>query len=123
MSKFKVGDKVQVVDPGNTYTSFDHMFVKLGFKNTKVNGGFKKGLIATVFAVDEHPSTGVPILGLQAQNGSQCLMSIDGVVKISTEISPEAEFDIIREFCDEMVYLLEIRDIDICKYLLKKSCE
>ncbi len=124
MSKFKVGDKVQVVEPGNTYTSFDRMFTKLRFNNTKQNEEFERGLIATVFAVEVHPTfSGTTLLALQAQDGSQCLIGIDGVEKIVTQISSEDEFDIIRQFCDEALQSQLISDKVIFKHLLKKCCK
>jgi len=97
MLEFKVGDKVQVENPGNTYSSYDRMFVDMGFNNTKVNREFKEGMVATVFAIAIHPTTGVPLLGLQAQDGLQCLIGTDGVLKVisTTEVSPDEKFDII----------------------------
>jgi len=120
----KVGDKVLVVKPGYTYSSFDRMFTKLGFNNTEINEEFERGLIATVFAVEVHPTfSDTTLLALEAQDGSQCLMDTKGVVKISTEISSDEEFDIIRQFCDEVLSSQGISDKDIFKHLLKKSCK
>jgi len=120
MEKFKVGDKVQVVEPGRTYTTYEAMFKRLGFRDTKKNEFFQPGLVAEVFVVCEHDSTGIPLVGLQAQNGSQCLISTEGVVKVVSGASPENKFDIIREFCDEVLSAQGISDIEIFKYLLKK---
>ena len=120
MEKFKVGDKVQVVDSGRTYTTYERMFKKMGFRDTKKNEFFQQGLIATVFAVGEHESQDVTLLALEAQNGTQCLMSSKGVVKVITTPSSDDKFDIIREFCDEVLDSHNISDKDIYKYLLKK---
>ena len=51
MKQFKVGDKVEVVDSGRTYTTYKSMFAKMKFRNPEKNEFFQKGLIATVFAV------------------------------------------------------------------------
>ena len=120
MEKFKVGDKVQVVDSGRTYTTYDAMFKKLGFRDTHKNEFFQPGLVAEVFAVGEHDSTGIPLVALQAQDGSQCLISTNGVVKVVTIPTSDQEFDIIREFCDEVLSAQGISDKDIFKYLLNK---
>jgi hypothetical protein len=120
MEKFKVGDKVQVVEPGRTYTTYEAMFKKLGFRDTKKNEFFQPGLVAEVFVVGEHDCTGIPLVGLQAQNGSQCLISTCGVVKVITQPTSDDEFDIIRQFCDEVLDSQEITDKEIFKYLLKK---
>ena len=122
MTKFKVGDKVQVVDSGRTYTTYVDMFEKMGFKNTEKNQFFQQGLIATVFAVSIHGDNKLPLLGLQAANGTQCLIGSKGVVKVISTSSSEDKFDIIREFCNEVLGSQEIEDIVIFKYLLSKSC-
>jgi hypothetical protein len=123
MKKFKVGDKVQVVEPGRTYTTYKRMFEKLGFRDTDKNEFFQQGLIATVFAVSEHETdSDVTLLGLEASDGSQCLMSTKGVVKIVSRPSSDDKFDIIRQFCDEVLDSQDISDKDIYKYLLSKCC-
>ena len=121
MEKFKVGDKVQIVDTGRTYTTYERMFKKMGFRDTKKNEFFQQGLIATVFAVGDHETdSDITLLGLEAQNGTQCLMSSKGVVKVITTPTSDDKFDIIREFCDEVLDSHNISDKDIYKYLLKK---
>ena len=120
MTKFKVGDKVQIVESGRTYTTYEVMFKKMGFRDTKKNEFFQPGLVAEVFAVGEHESQGTTLLALQAQDGSQCLISTLGVVKVVTTPSPEDKFDIIRQFCDEVLSAQGISDKDIFKYLLNK---
>jgi hypothetical protein len=121
MKKIKVGDKVQVVHPGNTYSTYDAMFVEMGFTNQRVNEAFQKGLVVEVFAVNYHHKSGIDLVGLQSQDGYQCLMSTNGVIILSTP-SSDQQFDIIRQFCDEVLSSQEISDRDIFKYLLSKSC-
>ena len=123
MEKFKVGDKVQVVDPGRTYTTYGAMFKRLGFRDTERNESFQEGLVAEVFVVCEHDRTGILLVGLQAQDGSQCLISTEGVVKIVSTPTSDQEFDIIRQFCDEVLSSQDITDKEIFKYLLRKSCK
>jgi hypothetical protein len=122
MTKFKVGDKVQVVNSGKTYTIYVDMFEKMGFKNTEKNECFQKGLIATVFAVGIHDDNELPLLGLQAANGTQCLISANGVIGVGTTLTSEDKFDIIRQFCDDILSSEEIEDKVIFKYLLSKCC-
>ena len=123
MKKFKIGDKVEVADSGNTYTTYKRMFEKMGFRDTKKNEFFPKGLIATVFAVSDHETdSDITLLGLEASDGSQCLMSTKGVVKIVSRPYSDDKFDIIRQFCDEVLDSQDISDKDIYKYLLSKCC-
>ena len=120
MEKFKVGDKVQVINSGNTYETYKAMFERLGFNNTVVNRAFTQGLVAEVFAIGEHDSLDVTLLALQAQDGSQCLISTQGVVKVVSGPTSDDKFEIIREFCDEVLGAQGISDKDIFKYLLNK---
>ena len=122
MTKFKVGDKVQVVDSGKTYTTYVRMFEKMGFKNTEKNQFFQQGLIATVFAVGIHDDNELPLLGIEAANGTQCLISADGVIAVGTTLTAEDKFDVIRQFCDDVLSSQEIEDKVIFKYLLSKCC-
>jgi hypothetical protein len=122
MKQFKVGDKVEVVDSGRTYTTYKSMFATMKFRNPEKNEFFQKGLIATVFAVCEHETYDVTLLGLEAPDGSQCLMSTKGVVKVVSRPSSDDQFDIIRQFCDEVLDSQNISDADIYKYLLSKCC-
>jgi hypothetical protein len=122
MTKFKVGDKVQVIDSGKTYTTYVAMFEKMGFKNIERNEFFQKGLIATVFAVGVHGDNELSLLGLEAANGTQCLISPDGVIGVGTTLTSEDKFDVIREFCDEILGSEGIEDKVIFKYLLSKCC-
>jgi len=119
MTKFKVGDKVRVVDSGKTYTTYVAMFEKMGFNNTESNSFFQQGLIATVFAIDVHEDNELPLLGIQAANGTQCLISVNGV---EPTLTSEDKFDIIREFCDDVLSSEGIEDKVIFKYLLSKCC-
>jgi len=122
MTKFKVGDKVQVIDSGKTYTTYVSMFEKMGFNNTERNEFFPAGLITTVFAVNVHEEDELPLLGLQAANGTQCLISANGVIGVGTTLTSEDKFDVIREFCDEILGSEGIEDKVIFKYLLSKCC-
>lgn len=124
MAKFKIGDKVQIIDTGRTYTTYKRMFEKMKFRDTDKNEFFQQELIATVFAVEEHETdSDITLLGLEAQNGNQCLMSSKGVVKVITTPSPEDKFDIIRQFCNEVLSSQDISDKVIFKYLLNKNCK
>jgi hypothetical protein len=125
MEKFKVGDTVQVLIPGNTYTSYDAKFRELGFTNTVENQSFAQNAIAKVFVVSEHGDSGLPLLGLHAPDGSQCLISAKAVVKVIIQPSSDKVemFDILREFCDTALSSHNVSDRDIYVYLLQKSCK
>ena len=120
MAKFKVGDTVLVENSGNTYTSYDKMFNKLGFRNTVINGTFDKGQTAVVFAVEKHPDSGITLLALEKADGAQSLVGAEGVTKVISAPSQLDKFDIIREFCDSNLVDANISDKQIFVYLLDK---
>ncbi len=120
MTKFKVGDTVLVENPGNTYTTYDAMFKKLGFRNTDENTAFDKGQTAAVFAVGEHRDSGRTLLALERADGAQCLVGAEGVTKVISIPSQLDKFDIIREFCDSNLVDANISDKQIFVYLLEK---
>lgn len=120
MTKFKVGDTVLVDNPGNTYTTYDKMFKKLGFRNTDENTAFDKGQTAVVFAVGEDLYPGRTLLALQKADGAQCLVGAEGVTKVISTPSQLDKFDIIREFCDSNLVDTNISDKQIFIYLLEK---
>ena len=120
MTKFKVGDTVLVENPGNTYTTYDKMFKKLGFRNTDENTTFDKGQTAVVFAVGEHLNSGDILLALERADGAQSLVGVEGVTKVISAPSQLDKFDIIREFCDSNLVDANISDKQIFIYLLEK---
>jgi len=120
MTKFKVGDTVLVENPGNTYTTYDAMFKKLGFRNTDENTAFDKGQTAVVFAVGEHLDSGRTLLALERAGGFQSLVGAEGVAKVISAPSQLDKFDIIREFCDSNLVDVNISDKQIFVYLLEK---
>ena len=120
MAKFKVGDTVLVEEPGNTYSTYDKMFKKLGFRNTVTNTTFDKGQTAIVFAVSEHEDSGITLLALEKADGAQSLIGAQGVTKVISTPSQLDKFDIIREFCDSNLVDANISDKQIFVYLLDK---
>ena len=120
MTKFKVGDTVLVENPGNTYSTYDKMFMKLGFRNTVTNTTFDKGQTAIVFAVGEHLDSGDTLLALERADGAQSLIGVEGVTKVISAPSQLDKFDIIREFCDSNLVDANISDKQIFIYLLEK---
>ena len=71
---------------------------------------------------DPNEEDELPLLGLQAANGTQCLISADGVIGVGTTLTAEDKFDVIRQFCDDVLSSEEIEDKVIFKYLLSKCC-
>lgn len=79
MKNFKVGDKVIITDSGESYTTYSDMFEKMGFSDTKRNGGWENGEEGIVFAVEQHPTYANIILALRHLDGRECLIGEKGV--------------------------------------------
>jgi hypothetical protein len=86
-TKFKVGDKVKITSPGKTYSTYEDMFIKLGFKNCKVNNSWQQGTEGAVFATGEHQQQrAINLLAVRRVSASgevsECLISEDGVTYV-----------------------------------------
>ena len=81
MEKFKVGDKVKITNPGNTYETYDYKFVELGFKNTSRNKSFDTDTIGTIFAITDHEwhANNDDLLAVRDEEGNECLIGVEGV--------------------------------------------
>jgi hypothetical protein len=123
-SEIKVGSKVVITDPGETYSAYHDMFKLLGFKDTGYNDSFSEGTVGTVFAIENKSKfLNVILCAVEDKNGNQCLIDAEGVKIISDPevdlvVDPEVKFDVIKAFCTDMK--LDVTSEDIYKYLLRK---
>jgi hypothetical protein len=82
MTKFKVGDILQIKKAGLSYSAFNEMFVRMGFADTKRNKIFSEGTIVQVFSVDYHPDTSFLLCGVRDMDGNESLCSWEGLQEI-----------------------------------------
>lgn len=76
--KFKIGDKVKVVNIGLTYSSFEAKFRILGFKDMRRNPSWFNGEVGEVWAFTVSPRGGY-MVALNHADGRQCLIHEEGV--------------------------------------------
>jgi hypothetical protein len=95
----KVNDKAQIKNLGALYTTYDAMFERLGFKNTKSNPSkhgrpYYNDAIFTVFAVDTHPTFGNPIVAIRGEDGEELLIGSTGLRlhKAAVEFTVDQDF-------------------------------
>jgi len=79
MSKFKIGDRVVVVNEGKGYTTYDTIFKHLGFRNIVWNDCIREGQVATVFGLAKHLNTGEELIAIEDSQGNQALIGRDGL--------------------------------------------
>ena len=79
--KYKVGDKVWVVNPGYTYPTFAGMFKVLGFRNTTENPSFEIWTCADIWCTTAHDGTktNTPLYGIRNAQGEESLISERGI--------------------------------------------
>lgn len=76
MSKiFELGERVTVIDDGNTYTSYSEVFKIAGFKNKKSNSGLTNGSIAKVFWRGFHENGRDMLYAIRDTRGIEALVN------------------------------------------------
>jgi hypothetical protein len=95
----KVNDKVQIKNLGKLYRTYDVMFERLGFKNTKSNPSrhgrsYYNDAIFTVFAVDTHPTFDNTIVAIRGEDGEELLIGSTGLRlhKAAVEFTVDQDF-------------------------------
>ena len=77
-TKFKIGDKVKVIDSDNCYGHYDAMADQMGLKNWKVGNNLSDGDEGMIVAIEKHPDLGKIIYGMYT-NGREYIMNVDGL--------------------------------------------
>jgi hypothetical protein len=107
MTRFKVGDILQVKDPGSVYSIYGHMFQSMGFINTEVNHGFAENTIVQVFCIDYHPHQRNQLCAVRDMRGNEALYDADGLQEIvfkrpepksiKVELTPEYTAEVFKD--------------------------
>jgi len=85
MTKFNIGDKVKVVDNGESYSTYQTWATKYGMKNY-VSGDFmyaSNGTIATVIAVGSHLRDNAILTGIRTESGQEYILGECGLELVS----------------------------------------
>lgn len=79
-----IGDKVRVINTGESYEDYDIMFKLLGFKDTKYNGmsGFNKEE-CIVFNKRKHQYRDILLIAIRHPDGRELLIGERGVILVS----------------------------------------
>lgn len=105
--KFKVGDNVKVVDSGGSYTSYDHMFRKLNFRNTNVNPSAPEGTIGTVFGVCAQTSNSRYVcVAIRDKFGTEYLIEQSGLMLTEEKVISTATTKVTRKQLGEIYPLV-----------------
>lgn len=82
--EYTIGDEIEVIDPGHTYTNYTAKFEEFGFKNMQSNPVAKHGTKAVIFGMGMHEDGFTEILTLRSKEG-EYLMAITGIKPIIQE--------------------------------------
>lgn len=77
-TKFKVGDKVEVIDNGNVYELYSKMFELFGFDNLEKNSCDNKDT-GVIVATNKHEHTKELLYALNLDNGKQVVVNENGI--------------------------------------------
>jgi|SRR5882757_180389 len=104
MEKYKVGDRVVVIDAGMNYTMYRDKYREMGFKfpeHDHYNG--KDGFKGTIFSVGWHESDHVHIYGVNLDiSGLQMLIGETGISKLEAN-KQYTDYIVISENYDQAV--------------------
>ena len=81
-AKFKIGDKVKIINQDESYPQFKAMFKKMGFANQNKNDEAKNGDVGTIFAVENIANNDITygvLVELGATRKYQTLISEQGL--------------------------------------------
>lgn len=76
--KFNIGDKVKIVNSGQTYSTYADKFIELGFKNEINNPGLPHGTVGTVFGTSFDRSER-KIYAIRTRKGEEVLIGEPGI--------------------------------------------
>lgn len=76
--QFKVGDIVEVTNPGKNFSTHEDAFKVFGFRDKSVNRPFNKGEIGEVFNTGII-NNGEHTVSIRHKDGRECLIGISGV--------------------------------------------
>ena len=79
-SKFKIGDKVKVIDPNWIYLSYDEMVGIMDLKNWQSYKSIKRGSVGTVINIKMHQSdTSNITIGIRLEDETEYIMDEKGL--------------------------------------------
>lgn len=85
MTDIKIGDTVRVVDGGQVYATFRKMSYFMGLLNYVPDELPTEGALFKVIAKERHLSDDCMLLGIEADDESQYIIGLEGVVKVEED--------------------------------------
>jgi hypothetical protein len=91
-SKFKVGDRIKVVNEKKVYSAYEKAFRSLNFKNKLVNEfDGQNGDLGVIFAIANHSATNDEMLAINLDSGKQILIKSEGVELVNQNTTTQTQ--------------------------------
>lgn len=93
----QVGDIVNIIDYGNSYTAYTDMFILMGFKNTVRNTITGEPNLKDrweVFSIRGHDNKSHILFGIRNEAGNELLMNENGIKLCEKKAIPDFIFEI-----------------------------
>lgn len=118
-AKFKIGDKVKIINVGQVYPYLTEMFKKMGFANPNTNDEAKNGDVGTIFAVENIANSDI-VYGVLVELGAtrkyQTLISEQGLELFKPTPLSASKYEIgdwVRLVTDDSMVGLKKGDIGL----------
>lgn len=118
-AKFKIGDKVKIINQDESYPQFKAMFKKMGFANQVKNDEAKNGDVGTIFAVENIANNDITygvLVELGATRKYQTLISEQGLELFKPTPLSASKYEIgdwVRLVTDDSMVGLKKGDIGL----------
>jgi hypothetical protein len=87
-SKFKIGDKVKIINLNKVYPTYKEMVGIMDLKNWQPNKGVKNGSVATIINIEIHrEDLHIMLNGIRLEDETEYIISEDGL-ELLTDIKP-----------------------------------
>ena len=106
-SKFKIGDKVMVINVRDCYRYYDVMAELMGLTNWNEDVIPDKNSKAIIINIEQHPEQNTLVIGIKTKDGKEYMMGEEGIKLLKPSKSDNPILDVIQISRDTLNYYYE----------------
>ena len=95
-SKFKIGDKVMVINVRECYRYYDDMAELMGLTNWNEDVSPNKNSEAIIINIEQHPELNTLVIGIRTKDGKEYIISETGIKLLEPSKSDIKQLDVIQ---------------------------
>ena len=95
-SKFKIGDKVMVINVRECYRYYDEMAKLMGLTNWNEDVIPDKNSEAIIINIEQHPEQNTLVIGIRTKDGKQYIMGENSLILLEPSKSDIKQLDVIQ---------------------------